>query len=276
MARCARSACARWRPNALARLAHLGVTLNDAWFCSTRCLEIEAEYAISEARHHDGWTPHPGPRIGRLLLQRRAVSPQALDAALRAQRVTGRRLGAELVATQATTEEQVLRALAAQAGIGCLLTLDVARVVPGPGGLSRQAVQSLQVVPFDANDGQQKLSVACRSPLPAAALGAVRQITGWHVQPFLVPDALLDRLIEAYASSRAGPGADGEPVDSVPDAAVAIARTVQQGVARRMHHVRCDSIVWVRLEGDALAHDLLVTLGDGREETGWQAAPTRH
>src|SRR5262245_56869022 len=120
MARCARKTCRRWRPDALITHVRLGVRFDEQWYCSARCLEIEAQCLISEARHRTQWVPPHTVPVGRLLVQRHGVAPAALETALRRQRETGRRVGDELVAMNATTPEDVLRALAAQAGIGCL------------------------------------------------------------------------------------------------------------------------------------------------------------
>jgi hypothetical protein len=103
-------------------------------------------------------------------------------------------------------------------------------------------------------------------------------MTGWDVQPFLIPDALLEELMAAYGARRevTGPTPPRSATCTVPDAAASIARAAERGMARRMHQVRCDSIVWVRLEGEAHAEDLMVRLEHPQEETSWQAALTPH
>jgi hypothetical protein len=275
MAHCARRSCRRWRPDFLVRQARLGLVFDGDWFCSTKCLQIETQCVLHEVRTHDTWIQPPTPPVGRLLVQRQAITPDLLNAALEGQRRSGRRIGAELVAMGALPAADVLSALAAQAGVGCLLSLDSGRVSHGPGGFSPDAVRVLRVVPFEASEREQRLAVACTSPLPRAALAALREMTGARIEPFLVPDALHERLIEAYgrdvSSSRGS-----RPLRTIPDAATSIARAAERGVARRMHQVRCESYVWVRLEGEHHAEDLMVTLEPQREDTSWQAVPTRH
>lgn len=273
MARCGHRSCGRWRPDTLVRHGRLGLAFDDKWFCCPTCVEIEARYLIEEARHLAGWVPRNSPPLGRVLIRRRVVSHAVVQNALRAQLESGRRLGEELVAMRAASSQDVVSALAAQAGIGCLASLDPARVASGPGGLSRATVRLLNVVPFDANYELQRLSVACGSPLPGWALSAVREITGWEVKPFLVADELFDQLLEAYGTAPSRPTLS-RPIRSVPAAAAAVARAVEDGVARRMHQVRCDTFIWVRLEGHSHAEDLMVSLDDAEEEEAWQAAPT--
>jgi hypothetical protein len=276
MARCARRACGRWRPNALAHRARLGVAFDGRWFCGAKCLEIEAQYLLSEVRRQDAWLAPPALPVGRLLVQRQAVSTERLEAALHAQRHTGRRLGAELIAMGAVAPEHVVRALAAQAGVGCVLALDPARVADAPGGLAAETVQVLRVVPFEASAAQQRMAVACESPLPRSALAALREMTGWRMEPFVVPDALLDRLVLAYGTASSAPGAGHRPLRSLADAASRIAVAAERGLAHAMQSVRCESYIWVRLRGHGHAEDLMITLDAEREETSWQAAPTRH
>jgi hypothetical protein len=257
------------------RRARLGLVFDGGWFCSTKCLQIETQCVLHEVRTRDTWLQPPAPPVGRLLVQRQAVSPDLLNVALEGQRRSGRRIGAELVAMGAVPAAEVLSALAAQAGVGCLLSLDPEHVSWGPGALSPDAVRVLRVVPFEANSTVQRIAVACASPLPRAALAALREMTGARIEPFLVPDGLLERLIEAYGRAT-HPSRGVRALRTIPDAATSIARAAERGVARRMHQVRCDSYVWVRLEGDQHAEDLMVSLEPQREDVSWQAAPTRH
>lgn len=273
MARCAGRTCARWNWRSLIRATRSGIEFEGKWYCSTVCLQADVQAAITEARHFDEWITPLSIPVGRLLIRQRAVSQTAVEAALDAQRQTGRRLGDELVAMRATSREQVLRALAAQAGVGCLISLDATRVCEGPGRLSRETVRTLRVVPFDLNEKLHRLAVACASPLPGFALAAVREMTGFQVLPFLVHEDLLDRLAEDYGRSCPGGLPAGRHVGTVSEAAATIADAAREGLARHMQRVKCDAFTWVRLEGDAFKKDLMVTARQ-TGESPWQVAPT--
>jgi hypothetical protein len=275
MARCARRSCRRWRPDALIRHGRLGIVFDERWYCSSRCLEIATRSLLAEVRHHDTWVLPPAPPLGRLLVQRQAASERAVHEALHAQRLSGRRLGAELVAMGAARSDDVLCALAAQAGVGYVVSLDAARVADGPGGLARETVAALRVVPFDEHPAQQRLLVACTAPLPRTALAALREMTGRRIEPFFVTEATFDRLVDAYGRRRRPPPPGRDAIRTLPDAAASIARAAEQGTARRMHPVRCDPYLWVRLEGEQ-AEDLMVSLEPSREDTSWQVGRTRH
>ncbi|MGE3840660.1 MAG: hypothetical protein AB7I50_03665 [Vicinamibacterales bacterium] len=272
MTRCGSRTCARWNWRSLIRVGQAGIEFEGKWYCSATCLEADVQAALVEARHFDEWVTPLSVPVGRLLVRQRAVSPHAVDAALDAQRRTGRRLGAELVAMRATTRDHVLRALAAQAGVGCVTSVDAARLWEGPGRLSRETVRTLRVVPFDLNEKLNRLAVACTSPLPGFALAAVREMTGYQVLPFLVQEDLLHRLAENYG--RACPGLPaGHQVRTVSEAAATVADDARRGLARHMQRVTCSAFTWVRLEGDAFKRDVMVTKQQ-TEESAWQAAPT--
>ena len=279
MARCARTDCGRWRPDSLVRRGRFGVHLGHDWFCSSECLARHTEQVLETAdAPRPRWAPTLPLQLGALLVQQRVVSEEMLAVALREQRHTGRRLGAQLLAMGLITREELVRALAAQAGTGYLVNLDPGRVTTGPGGLSRQTIRALGLVPFESSHDGERLAVACVAPLPRQALSAIREITGARIDAFLVADDEWDRLADAYATGDRAPApmVPSTTLRSIPDAAVRIALAAAQGGPVRIQHARCDPFVWVRLEGSTRREDLLVSLGKYEGELPWQAARTQH
>ena len=273
MPRCATDACRRWRPGVLA--GRTGVRFDGAWFCSARCLAAYAAHALETTD-----VPAPPrqelaiPPLGTVLVQQRAVSREIVHAALREQRETGQRLGAQLQAMGAVTAADVLRALAAQAGVGYLTTLDPARVRAGHADLSRDTVRALGVVPFDCRPQAELLRVACTGPVPRHALGALREMTGYVIEPFLVSDEVFASLMDAYGTAQPEPALAGV-VRTLDDAARRVALAVQEGRAARMVRTRVDPFVWVRLEGLSGTEEFVLPLPRRTEEaTRWLAAPT--
>lgn len=278
MARCANNDCGRWRPDALIRRGKLGVAFEGAWYCCTRCIEACAADRLTEASQTGNGgrsTIAPPIRLGALLVHRRVLTIQELQAALDEQRRTGLRLGEQVRALGLATEEEVLSLLASQAGVAYVAAMDPERVASGPGGLSREAVQALGVVPFEVVQESLRIRVAAAAPLRRFALAALREMTGYAVEPFLVSDAVLARLLVAYGSGRAEVSA-AERVRSIADAAARIALVATEGRVTRMAQTRCDPYVWVRLEGADRARDLLLPVDGTEREDAWQAAPTRH
>jgi hypothetical protein len=239
-----------------------------------------AEALLARVNDHPPLTaPAPSTRLGRVLVQLQIVTPDLLEAAVREQRRSGLRLGEQLLAMGLVSHEELLRALAAQAGTGYLAAIDPRRVVEGPGGLSRDTVRALGLVPFEMSADGERLAVAGVAPLPRASIAALREITGARIDAFVVSEAAWERLAAAYGT---GIGRPRVPVPattlrSIADAAVRVAAAAARGGAERVQPVRCDPFVWVRLEGRGRHEDLLVAIpaGAGEDET-WQAAPTSH
>lgn len=281
MARCAREGCGRWRPDALVRQRAMGVRLDDDWYCSTACLEraVRARLAqVASEDHAPAARMLPPLRIGVLLLANDAtLTPDLIGQALEAQRRSGRRLGDELQRMGVVTAQQVLHALAAQANTRYLTAIDPAMVQPGHGNLSRDMVRALGLVPFGADAGTRLLKVAYVAPLPRMALAALRELTGWRPEPYLVADQMWPLLAEAYgatapdlrtrASATAG---------TLGDASSRIARTAGQARTARISHARLDPYVWVRVETSNQVEDVLVNVPPADEDTSCPMAHTSH
>jgi Type II secretion system (T2SS), protein E, N-terminal domain len=204
VARCARNECGRRRPSALARLAGLGVYFRGAWYCGVRCLDAELrERATGVGRGSRVASPRTLAhlRLGVLLAHQVGLSRDTLAAALHEQTHSGLRLGAQLVQMGAATEYEILRALAAQAGVGFLATVDASWPRPGIEGLEPDAVRALGLVPLEVQGGV--IRVACAAPLPHLALASLRELTGNRIEPCLVADDSLAALLGAYRPGRA-------------------------------------------------------------------------
>ena len=147
MARCSANDCNRWRPGLLQHVS--GVTISDRWFCSRTCVEQMAHDLLIDALPQQAGIPGLAPsRLGTLLRHYRALTAAQLDEALRAQDQSGLMLGAQLLALKLVDSETIVRALAAQAGVRYLPFVDPECVRSAPGGLSRDAVRALGLVPF--------------------------------------------------------------------------------------------------------------------------------
>lgn len=284
--RCAREACARWVPGFLAHRPGHGLVFDDAWYCSRPCLEAEARTRLEHAPAPDVTIGRDRnvSRLGALLVHRRLISTATLVDALARQEGSGRRLGAELVAMGALQPLDLLRTLATQSRAGFLTTVDVDRARSAPGGLSRDVVDALGIVPIEADEERDRLVVACPAPLPRLALAVLRNLVTATVEPLLVTDETLAALLEAYGTSpRRQPRVTRTL--SIGDAAQRIAAAIESGRVSRVQPVRCEPWVWVRLDGGITPEEIVLPSRAVRvperaaaagKDPAWLAAPTAH
>jgi hypothetical protein len=275
MARCAADDCNRWRPEVLAR-SIAGVTVDDQWFCSQGCVERMATQLLLSARRWRGGIPVvPPPRLGALLRHRGLVHLSQLESALAAQRSTRLRLGTQLVAMGVVRSEDVLRALAEQAGVRYLTAVDPARVLDAPGGLPPDAVRALGLVPFGDVDKELRMKVACLAPVPRAALGALGRLVGCTPEPYLVADESWSALLAAYGSRSRGVTRALVTATSVPDAAARIAAAAIGGRHTKVIEAYWDPYTWVRVQSSGVVHDVILSHATPQEAVCLEA-PTSH
>ena len=143
-------------------------------------------------------------RLGDLLLSLRLITEEQLKEALVVQRDGAELLGSILVALGFVSEDQLLKALAAQDGVSAW-RLDEQR--PSPEALAKvpaHICRSVQVIPVRIRG--DLLTLGMRNPLDYDAIDTVRNIAAMRIEPVLVDEGRLARVIEeCYTSpSRAG------------------------------------------------------------------------
>ena len=283
MPRCAADECGRWSPEWMVR-RFAGTSVDGDWFCSRVCVERMARRRLFAVKPvAEGLQSKPPMRLGTLLRHQGACGADQIDAALKAQQNTNLKLGAQLCAMGFADEQQVLRALAAQAGIGYLASVNPSVVAHAPGGLSPEAVVRLGVLPLEAPD-DGRIKVACKAPVPRLALQAFGRMTGWSPIPYLVSDDVWNALARKY-------GADVTPedratrlpgfvmTDDLADAAARIAAAATTARAATVHEARWEPYTWVRVQGSGTVSDvLLAQSAESRrtEEGKWRVASTSH
>jgi hypothetical protein len=279
MARCARQECRRWRPDALVRRGH-GIRIDDGWYCSRACLSATLQQRLEGLSRSGGSARRLLPRVklGALLVAGEAkLQPELLAIALESQRVSGRRLGEELLEMGVVAPVDVQRALARQASTKYLTAIDPGIARPGYGGLTREMVSALGLVPFAAEEETRILKVAYVAPLSRVALGALRELTAWTPDPYLVADEVWPLLVENYGAARedAGPRVPGAH-ETQEEALARIARSAERGQPAKISLARLDSKAWVRVETHGHVEDVLITVPELEEDVPWQTASTLH
>lgn len=279
MARCAAESCGRWRPEMLVRRG-VGTYVDGVWFCSRDCVEQMARRRLIEARPVAAGIPSVPPmRLGALLRHHGVCGADVIERALQAQRGSQLKLGEQLFAMGVAEPKGVLKALAAQAGVGYLADVDTDAVREAPGGLSPHAVRALGLVPLsEVEDG--RIRVACTAPVPRRALGALRRLTGWTPEAYLVSDADFQRLARNYGADLQGDRpvralTEFSQTANLADAAARIAAAATRGGDTNLTEARWEPYTWVRVQGAGMVEDVLFSR-PAEEEALCQAVTTSH
>ena len=282
MARCASETCTTWRPDVLA--GRWGVRIDDQWFCSQGCVEQMLRRLLADVPAAPAAPLMPGPphlRLGVLLRHHGALSADQLHHALEQQRTSGLRLGAQAKAMYGVDGALVLKALAAQAGARYLTAIDPATVRDAPGGLSREAILALGLIPFSQPDERRAVRVASKAPVRWDAVKALRRLAEWNPELYLVEDDTWTQLLEHYgqasdaAAPRAGASirANGVLVRDQQEAVTQIANIATASRKAHLADAHWDPYTMVRVQADRIVQDVLFSRTVG-EETSWQAANT--
>lgn len=263
MPRCADFTCGRWRPERLAPKWAAGLRFNGHWYCSRECVEHAARVGLdTPAIATASAGALPPLKLGVLLRHLGAVTEQTLDLALDAQRSSGRRLGAELLALNLAPADAILKALAAQGNVSYLPAFDVQRVMHGPAWLPAETVRALGLVPFEANESEKRLRVVCTAPVPRSAMRALLKLTGWTAEPYLVEDDIWQQALRMYRpSAAANDSVQRRESVTVKGADAAAARIADSALLDRsvtMRSANCDQYTWVRVEGKQQVSDLMI------------------
>lgn len=158
--------------------------------------------------------------VGEILVRQGALTPEKLEEVLQLSREKNAELTDLLVATNALDEEGIVRALAAEAGIEVMTTLEPERIPPElvdrvPITFARQH----RVLPLDENDGIVRVAVA--DPLDPYVLDDLRVLLGKRVDPVAVPgdriEDAINRVYERKDEAALEAGAESHEVEELQD-----------------------------------------------------------
>jgi hypothetical protein len=259
----------------------VGVRVDGDWFCSTACVESTAETRLRTADVAFETAPRPPIRLGALLVHAGSITSAQLKEAVQSQSSSGLRIGAELRRLGYADKDAVLSALAAQAGVSYLRSVDPSCVRQAPGGLCRDEVHALGVVPIRTEQREETpvMVVACAAPVPRTALTALRALTGHKTLVYLVSDEDMEALMAAYA-------ADVPPAQSRVrvqwtqnrhEAARRIAEVAASAGDVTLREAHLDPMTWIRVVGKNGVDTMFVTPGGTRQEVPqWLVGTTPH
>lgn len=150
-------------------------------------------------------------RLGEMLIDANLITRDQLLIALERQKSWGDRLGANLIATGALSEEELLLFLARNTGIG-EIDLDREAIPPSVVQLITDKVaEQFKLIPVRQEE-KNTLLVACADPTDLSALDQVAFITGCKIKPLISSYSSIMRAISrCYAVGYNGQAAGIEP-----------------------------------------------------------------
>lgn len=162
-------------------------------------------------------------RVGEVLLERKAITPQQLEAGLAEQKRTRKRLGATLIDQGVISEAQLAAVLAESLGLSAV-DLQVVSVDWSAVHLLRaRFCEQHELFPFaieGKGTAQRRLVVAMADPLNQAALDEIEFTTGLPVQARIATHSQIRAAILRYyhkegtgPAGHAGPSLDATPHD---------------------------------------------------------------
>lgn len=160
-------------------------------------------------------------RIGEILLERGAITPEQLDAGLKAQRQTQQRLGTTLVSQGAITEPMMVQALSEALEIPVVNLLSATVEWAAVHLVRTRFCEQHEVFPFALENvgGRRQLLLAMADPLNQSAVEEIEFTTGLKVSPRVAALSAIRAAILRYyhkvtpgaAAGTSGPAASARP-----------------------------------------------------------------
>src|SRR6266567_2768562 len=139
-------------------------------------------------------------RLGQILIGSRLITPEVLQEGLARAKSERRRLGEALTTMNAVSQDDVLRALAAQQGLPFLAADDLPSTLPLIKNLSPKYLRQYTACPIKVDTST--ITVATADPTNPLLLDELRQMLGLRVALCVAPPAaILDAIERAYGAS---------------------------------------------------------------------------
>lgn len=139
----------------------------------------------------------PPVRLGDLLLKYQLINEQQLEQALRAQAVSGGKLGTNLVELGFIAETALSHFLSVQLGLPAVSPSKLEKIPPEViAVLPLEVAKKHRVVPLSAD--KRVLELAMADPTDLAIIDEVSFLTGHRVRPKVAPEVLIGYALELY------------------------------------------------------------------------------
>jgi len=250
---------------------HEGTWLEENWYCSPDCfqdgvgLHLESAGAFKLRR-----TPKPSRLpLGLVLLSQGEIAAEQLRQALEIQRSAGTgKIGQWLVKMGAVSEQQVIKALAAQQGCP-VFALREPQPLPAAIHWPAPLIETYRAVPVFFNPPQSNLYVGFLEEVDHSFLCSVEQMLHCRTQPCIVPSFVYRLNMEWQASTVATETVVIYQRQSSFEMAQTIGNYAQQVRAERCAIAFCKDNLWIRLQRSGGFHvDFLFRLPAGGSQFG--------
>jgi len=212
------------------------------------------------------------PKIGRMLLLKKWITPEQLREALEAQRQRGDKLGHWLVKLGHITEEKLITVLSEQLSVPWMNDIkqpfnqDALEALPG------MLCERFNVFPLEFAEGDQ-LTMAVDYGFTDEMIDAVEEVVGIRVKPFLTRAEVLRQLIEEHEGSQSKGTAD-VIVDKLNFASQVGQRFVKKWFdleAERARFGLFEGTLWIRYLKGADASDYFMLFDDAAASASLEA-----
>ncbi|MBZ9608721.1 GspE/PulE family protein [Clostridium estertheticum] len=139
-------------------------------------------------------------KLGYILVKTKKITEEQLRSVLKKQRISGKRLGEQLIEDNILTEDVIIDVLEIQLGI---MRVDLERTVVNMEAvkcISESLALRYNLIPIDIEDN--KIKVAMADPLNVFAIDDVGISSGYEVEPLITTQTAIKRSIDRYYSSQ--------------------------------------------------------------------------
>ncbi len=258
---CSGEPCRRWLTERQLHVRRVGVSVDNAWYCSYRCAlqRVETQLRALLLPRAQRRVMPTRPSLGLTLVRRGLLSDEQYRTTVEIQRSTNEEFGELAVrlgyaAEVAVTESRALHWSCPV--FSCMPGMARARVHIPP-FLRRHH----SMVPLHHLSNGNRLFVGFQYDVEYAALFALEQIVGCSTQPCLISPQDFARLHGESSSDSLSEQRCVEGVSSAEEMAHILCASGRAMDAESVAITRCGDVLWCRLAGGTKKTDMLFMLG---------------
>jgi hypothetical protein len=172
------------------------------WYCSSRCYEEDVKREWRDERDRYLSQKLEGRihkiKFGALLMQEDIITPEQLEDALEHSKQTKKRVGESLLDLGYISEAVLTKILSRQEGIP---KINLSRTTLKPNVInliSRAQAKKYKALPIEILKRTNTLIIAISDPTNKLSLIDLRYMTGYNIEPFIVPESSLISALKRY------------------------------------------------------------------------------